>query len=48
MSLAQKISALLLAHGLASHARQEDMKNVVSQEGHEQKPFDSAWICLKM
>ncbi len=28
-------------------ARQEDMKNVVSQEGHEQKTFDSAWIMLE-
>jgi hypothetical protein len=29
------------AHGWLHIARQEDMKNVVSQEGHEQKAFDS-------
>jgi len=29
-------------------ARQEDMKNVVSQEGHEQKTIrNSAWIMLE-
>src|SRR5208283_5250104 len=38
---------LALAHGWLHIARQEDMKNVVSQEGHEQKTFDSAWIMLE-
>src|ERR1700676_5316454 len=27
--------------------RQEGMKDVVSQEGHQQKAFDSAWIMLE-
>jgi len=35
------------AHGWLHIARQEDMKNVVSQEGHEQKAFDRAWIMLE-
>ena len=35
------------AHGWLHIACQEDMKNVVSQEGHEQKTFDSAWIMLE-
>ena len=30
------------AHGWLHIACQEDMKNVVSQEGHQQKAFDSA------
>ena len=38
---------LALAHGWLHIARQEDMKNVVSQEGHEQETFDSAWIMLE-
>src|SRR5436190_24184449 len=28
-------------------ARQEDIETVVSQEGHEQKTFDSAWIMIE-
>ena len=35
------------AHRWLHIACQEDMKNVVSQEGHEQKAFDSAWIMLE-
>ena len=38
---------LTLPHAGLHIARQEDMKNVVSQEGHEQKTFDSAWIMLE-
>ena len=38
---------LALAHGWLHIARQEDMKNVVSQEGHEQKAFDGAGIMLE-
>jgi hypothetical protein len=38
---------LALAHGWLHIARQEDMKNVVSQEGHEQKTFDGAGIMLE-
>ena len=36
-----------LACGGLHIARQEDMKNVVSQEGHEQKAFDGAGIMLE-
>ena len=35
------------AHAGLHIARQEGMKNVVSQEGYEQKTFDSAWIMLE-
>ena len=38
---------LALACGWLHIARQEDVKNVVSQEGHEQKAFDGAWIMLE-
>ena len=38
---------LAAAHGWLHIACQEDMKNVVSQEGHEQKAFDSAGIMLE-
>jgi hypothetical protein len=47
MSLTQKISALPLAHGWFHIARQEDMEDVVSQEGHQQKAFDGAGIMLE-
>src|SRR5580693_9194340 len=38
---------LALACGWLHIARQEDVKNVVSQEGHEQKAFDGTWIMLE-
>ncbi len=38
---------LTLACGRLHIARQEDMKNVVSQEGHQQKAFDCAGIMLE-
>ena len=38
---------LTLAYGGLHIARQEDMKNVVSQEGHEQKAFDGAGVMLE-
>jgi len=36
-----------LAHGGLHITRQEDMKNVVSQEGHQQKAFDGAGVMLE-
>src|SRR6266404_6263527 len=38
---------LTVAYGGLHIARQEDMKNVVSQEGHQQKAFDGAGIMLE-
>ena len=38
---------LTLPHAGLHIARQEDMKNVVSQEGYEQKTFDGAGIMLE-
>jgi hypothetical protein len=38
---------LTLAYGWLHIARQEDMKNVVRQEGHEQKAFDGAGVMLE-
>ena len=38
---------LTLPHARLHIARQEDMKNVVSQEGHEQKAFDGAGIMVE-
>ena len=38
---------LTLAYGGLHIARQEGMKNVVSQEGHEQKAFDGAGVMLE-
>ena len=38
---------LPMAYGGLHIARQEDMKNVVSQEGHQQKAFDGVGIMLE-
>src|SRR5258706_3083360 len=38
---------LTVAYGGLHIARQEDMKNGVSQEGHEQKTFDGTGIMLE-
>ena len=38
---------LTLAYGGLHIARQEDMENVVSQEGHQQKAFDGAGVMLE-